>query len=695
MLPFTFAIFLSAFLLFQVQPIIARYILPAFGGTPAVWTACMMFFQVALLCGYLYAHLLATRVPARRQPLVHLLLLAFSILLLPIGPPESWAPTATGQQAVQILGLLSLSVGVPFVLISASAPLLQHWFSGAFPARSPFRLYALSNLGSLVALLSYPTLFEPLFTISAQSNTWSGLYIVLAGIFVLCGVLFERSQAAVPATDRKDVPPLQPVAVLDRVLWVALAACGSTILLAMTNHICQDVAVVPFLWILPLSLYLISFIICFDKDVWYQRPIWITLLVVALFPMLRLMFQEFTAEAETLVYQVSVFSTVLFACCMVCHGELARRRSAVPHLTTFYLYVALGGALGGAFVNLVAPYIFSGFWELHIALAGTFILAGICIGIDNKVIKNRKDRLAFGSAWSVAAVALIVALGMQTRTADVDGIYHSRGFFGVMHVYETDVDTADHERNLYHGRIQHGRQLFQTLNQRRPTAYYGVKSGVGITLLQHPKRRASDPAARGLKVGIVGLGVGTIATYGTELDSFQFYEINPQVEDIARKYFSYLDNSKAAIEVVLGDARISMEREFLATGSNEFDVLVVDAFSGDSIPMHLLTEEAFDLYAKHLQSNGILALHVTNLYVDLNDIVRVAADRLGMDAVWIEDYAEHWYEDDNDWILIGNNPQFLQSRVVQSMQTRWTTAEPRQIIWTDDFSNLFEVLDWN
>jgi len=283
---------------------------------------------------------------------------------------------------------------------------------------------------------------------------------------------------------------------------------------------------------------------------------------------------------------------------------------------------------------------------------------------------------------------------MQTETVNEDSIYHSRGFFGVMHVYETDADNADHERNLYHGKIQHGRQLFQQRKQGWPGAYYGIKSGIGVTLLRHPRRRAPDPAERGLNIGAVGLGVGTISTYGTALDSIRYYEINPQVEEIAREYFLYLSRGKAATEVVLGDARVSLEREFLESGSNQFDVLIVDAFSGDSIPVHLLTEEAFELYAKHLRSDGILALHITNLYVDLKDIVRGAAYRMGMDAIWIEDYAENWYEDANDWVLIGNNPAFLRSRWIQSMQTEWPSAQPRQIRWTDDFSNLFQVLDW-
>jgi hypothetical protein len=419
------------------------------------------------------------------------------------------------------------------------------------------------------------------------------------------------------------------------------------------------------------------------------------LLVLVLGPLLKLMFQEFSDPWTSIFRQIGIYSLALFTCCMICHGELARRRSAVPYLTTFYLYVALGGALGGVFVNLIAPVLFAGFWELHVALAGTAILAGICIGIDKQALKTKRRRAAFTSVWSVAVVALIVLLGLQIRTGTVDSIYHGRGFFGVMFVYEWDAGADDHERRFYHGKIQHGRQAMHPSNLRRASAYYGVNSGVGVAMLRHPRRQSADPAERGLKVGIVGLGVGTLSAYGTEQDSFRYYEINPQDEEIAREYFSYLKNSNAATQVILGDARVSMERELLESGSNEFDVLVLDAFSGDAIPVHLLTEEAFDLYAKHLRSDGILAVHITNQYLDLSDIVRGAANRLGKDAIWVEEEPERWYEDDNDWVLIANNPVFMQSSRIRSMQSAWDEDQPRPVRWTDDFSNLFQVIDWD
>jgi len=367
----------------------------------------------------------------------------------------------------------------------------------------------------------------------------------------------------------------------------------------------------------------------------------------------------------------------------------------VPHLTTFYLYVALGGAIGGVFVNLVAPVLFTGFWELHIALVGTVILAGVCIGVDNTVLGTRDRLVAFSSLWSIAIVIFIGLLITQVREGRTESIYVDRSFFGVLYVDEWDADTTGHERQLYHGRIQHGRQLMRPLGKEIATSYYGRDTGVAAALLQHPHRSASDPAQRGLKIGAIGLGIGTVSTYGTDTDSIHYYEIDPHVERVARDYFYFLENGKAATKVVLGDARISMQRELASTGSNEFDVLILDAFSGDAIPAHLLTEEAFDLYEEHMRNDGILAIHITNSYLDLGPLVRTAADRLGKDAIWVEGPAERWYEDGNDWVLISRNQAFFDSDRVRSIQSTWDDPEPDPVRWTDDFSNLLELIDWN
>jgi len=693
MAPFLLAVFLSAFLLFQLQPIIARFILPAYGGSPAVWTACMMFFQVALLVGYLYAHLLANFVPGKRQPIVHISLLTLSLLLLPVGTPDSWAPTTGGFPAIEIVALLSISVGIPFVLISASGPLLQHWFAGAFTDRSPFRLYAISNLGSLVALLTYPVVFEPVFTIDTQATMWSFGYLALIPVCILCGIAFLRGTENHAITDAA-MSDVRPVTIVDRILWVALAACGSILLLAMTNYICQNVAVVPFLWILPLSLYLLSFIICFDKDAWYQRGIWLTLMLVAVALMLQVLSKQFTTEPVSLALNLSVSCLTLFTCCMVCHGELVRRRSAARHLTTFYLYVALGGALGGIFVNLVAPVMFTGFWELHVGLVATVMLAGICIGANSKHINSPLRVATFSTAWLLLVGVISTLLVLQVTNGRIDSIHVARSFFGVMYVDETEARTYKHERDFYHGSINHGKQLMHPAYQQIATTYYGTKSGVSAAIRYHPRREAQDPDARGLNIGIVGLGVGTLSAYGTNQDSFRYYEINPQVEQIARKYFTYLRIGKAETKVALGDARISMQRELVESGSKEFDVLVLDAFSGDAIPVHLLTAEAFDLYAQHLRDDGILAIHISNLFIDLGPVIRAAAERLGKYAMLIESEDERWYESHNDWVLVSSNRDFLDAPKVASMQTAWPDDRPRRIQWTDDFSNVLQLIEW-
>jgi len=407
-----------------------------------------------------------------------------------------------------------------------------------------------------------------------------------------------------------------------------------------------------------------------------------------------LMFQEYTDVSVPIAYQIGVYCLALFAGCMICHGELARRRSAVPQLTTFYLYVALGGAVGGVFVNLIAPVLFTGYWELHIALTGTVMLAGICLDLDKKLTWLTQRRTAFASLWSLLVAALVILLVMQVKSGREESIYISRSFFGVMYVDESDPGRSNHERNLYHGKIQHGRQLMRPSKQRWATSYYGTNTGVAAAIMRHPRRYARDPAGRGLSIGVVGLGVGTLSTLATAQDSIRYYEIDPQVEQIARAYFGYLKNGKASTEVVLGDARISMQREYENSGSNEFDVLVLDAFSGDSIPVHLLTEEAFDLYEKHLRNDGLLAIHITNKYLDLSPIIRTASQRLNKHAIWVEGEPEQWYENGNDWVLVFDNPEFLTSKTLRSIQTAWTEEPPRPIRWTDDFSNLLKVVDW-
>ncbi len=655
----------------------------------------MMFFQLALLAGYFYAHLLASKVPAKKQPIIHLVLLGLSFLLLPLGLPADWQPEVSFEPSLQILSLLAISIGLPFLLIAATAPLLQHWFASSFPNKSPFRLYALSNLGSLIALLSYPALVEPSLTLQAQSITWSVLYGFLTVGILACGYVFSRQikplkEKALKST--KTDNSKSSVTITDRILWMGLSACGSIMLLAMTNHISRDLAVVPFLWILPLSLYLISFIIAFERDSWYRRPLWIGLFIISLGLMLKLMFTEFDDDSAPLSYQISIFSLTLFAICMVCHGELARRKSAVRNLTSFYLYISVGGALGGAFVNLIAPFIFTGFWELHFGLFATVGLVGASILFDRKRALEGQRRIVFLAIWPVFMIGLIAVLILQIQQGREDSIYHTRSFFGVMSVDEDAPGDYHGARTLYHGSIEHGIQLTHPSRRSWGTAYYTSKSGISQAWRQHSLRQA-DPD--GLDVGVIGLGVGTLAYLGTSRDRITFYEIDEEVEDIARQFFSFLQLSKAQIKVVLGDARISIQRELSRPDVKKFDLLVVDAFSGDSVPIHLLTEEAFKVYADRLEANGVLAIHITNWYVDLQDVVRNSAAAVDMEAVLIEHYADKWYESSSDWIIASRDPSLLHSLTAQGLTTQWRTFKPRPVHWTDDFSNLLEVLDWH
>ena len=694
-LPFAVAIFTSAFLVFQVQPVIARFILPWYGGTPGVWTTSLLFFQLGLLVGYVYAHVLAKRLQLRHQVIVHGSLLVLSLLVLPI-TPELPDAAQNVPQTFEILGVLALSVGFPFILLSASAPLFQHWFSHVHPGKSPFRLYALSNVGSLLALLGYPFLVEPSLGLTTQTWTWSLLYVAFIGVTFWCAMpLVKRGLAhspeAIPASTSQD--PAPKPSWFDRVSWMVLAACGSVVLLAITNQMTQDIAVIPFLWVVPLSLYLITFIICFERDAWYKREIWIPFLALSVGGLVYLMSQDFADYEISLGYQIVIYCGALFGCCMICHGEMVRRRPRAGDLTTFYVYIALGGALGGVFVSLIAPLLFNGYWELHGSLVFVSAIASMLIAVETFSMQ-RFQRFAYVFSGFIAVGVLVWFLDRHITEQQEATIFNKRSFFGILHVQETGLGTDQHYRSLYHGRIKHGEQWLHESEMRQPTAYYGRRSGVALVLNAFPGRRSGDVEERALRVGTIGLGIGTIAAFGRPNDFFRFYEIDPEVETTALDYFRYLDNSEAKIEVVIGDGRRSMQSELDTDGSQQYDVIIVDAFSGDAIPIHLLTQEASDLYWRHLKEDGILVLHISNLHVDLSDVVRQMAIHAGKDAIFTEDEGSpDKYDTKSDWVIITNNQAFLDDPDVRRLTDEWH-HELRPIIWTDDFSNLFEVVDW-
>ncbi len=705
-------IFLGSFLLFQIQPVIARFILPWFGGSPAVWTTCMVFFQALLILGYGYAHLLGNAAP-KTQCIMHLGLLMISVVMLEIQPDGALKPTGTESPIASILFLLATHIGIPYLALSSTSPLLQHWFAQTHPGRSPYRLFVLSNLGSLLGLLTYPFLVEPLLTLRVQASAWQVGYVVYAVVCGICAVRYSRAGRTTASTQEQRSSTALPRSPQrptwqQKLLWLGLATAPSIMLLAVTNQISQDIAVVPFLWILPLSLYLISFIICFDREAWYKRQFWVSLALFGIAAVVGLLHYLLEQDPGMLA-QISIYSFCLFSCCMVCHGELVRIKPAPHYLTGFYLTVAVGGACGGVFVSLIAPHIFQGLWELHTGLILAFLLVGICLVRT----KARPRRIAWQIAWGLAAILLTAVLFQHARDVHFNPLASSRNFYGVLRIYEEDFGPLDsmaaHDsgtrvhgtnpiRSMYYGEIMHGNQFTAGQLSKTPISYYARNSGIDLALRFHPHRqqRATGRTtnnASGLHVGVIGLGTGTIAAHGRPGDVIRFYEINTDVIQLNKKYFTYLSDSPAEISVIIGDARIQLEQELIKSGPHQFDLLVLDAFTGGAVPIHLLTREAFGLYLKHLKPNGILALHITNRYLDLSPVVKGLAIEFQQTPLLItspQDLGQA--REESDWVLLTDNPTLLHDRriTLRSSPAHWEGQ--KSILWTDDFSNLFQVL---
>jgi hypothetical protein len=670
---FALDVFVGAFLLFQVQPLVGKYILPWFGGSPAVWTVCMLFFQVMLLIGYAYAHASATCLTPPMQAGVHIVLLAAAVLLLPIVPGDRWIPTDANDPTLRILGMLLASVGVPFVALSATGPLVQAWFARVVPGRSPYRLYALSNAASLIALLSFPVLVEPNLTRAMQARLWGYL---LVGFAVLC------SAGAILAARYPRVWVAESVTAADRrndrsstaALWIALATCASALLLAVTNKICQDVAVVPLLWVVPLSIYLLSFIVCFDRPAWYRRSLFLPLTGLSMAGVCWMMLRQ---DVEPpIVVQISVYCVALLMCCMLCHGELYAARPGHDRLTSFYLAIAFGGALGGAMVAIAAPLLLSGYFELHIALFGCAVLALVVVHRDSP---GRRSSGLVASAVAVLAVALL--LNVTSFMRDSTMIARKRNFHGVLRVYDVLVERPfEHHRILQHAGVAHGLQFPSRPNL--PTAYYGPTSGAGIALRYAPRPHA-------LRVGVVGLGVGTVVLYGQKGDTFRAYEINPDVVSMAHQHFSFLRQAAGDVQIVLGDARMSLARE----SDQQFDLIVLDAFSGDSIPVHLLTRECFELYLRHLRVGGTIAVHISNQHLELAPVITRLAEHFGLGWVHITSNARpDMGQYKSRWMLLSTDRAWLESEPVRS------ASGPIQVrrhirLWTDDDTNLFQIIN--
>jgi SAM-dependent methyltransferase len=672
---FALTILFSAFLLFQVQPIIARIILPWFGGSAAVWTACMLFFQMALLLGYAYAHWVSGREP-RVQAMVHVGLLAVSLAFLPIYPSDWWKPAGSDQPLLHILGLLGATIGAPYLLLSSTSPLLQAWFARHGRGGIPYRFFALSNAGSLAALVSYPVFVEPNLSSHHQAWVWSAGYAIFA---IICGAV---------AWSTRELPLLPVVKSSARVrlgtvlIWISLPAAASAMLLAVTNHLSQNVAAIPFLWVLPLSLYLLSFILCFDSPRWYVRPLFLGLFAVAEGSMAFCLSGD--GVIRSLAVLIPLFSGSLFVACMVCHGELARRKPAAGNLTYFYLLVSLGGALGGLFVAAIAPLVFPALFEFPIVIAFSALL------VTGILYDQRAPKGFWADQWKVlwpaSALISLALTGYVAYNAHdmVEGtVLTVRNFYGALRVTDY-LKTADQDetRQLTHGTINHGEQFTDPKRRREPVTYYAPSTGIGLTIRELQKYGP-------VRIGVVGLGTGTLAAYGRAGDSIRFYEINPLVPKIAREQFTYLTDTPAKVEIVLGDARLSMEKE----PSQHFDVLAIDAFSSDAIPVHLLTREAFQVYFRHLKPDGVLAVHVSNKYLNLAPVVKMVGNSLGKTAKLVETHSDIKTDTfASDWVMVFTRPGFAATPWLNSPDAAITSISQLRL-WTDDYSNLWQILN--
>jgi SAM-dependent methyltransferase len=670
MILYAVTIFLSAFLLFQVQPLIAKMILPWFGGTAAVWTICMLFFQLLLLGGYVYSHAyVRLRGPARRY--VHLAMLAIAAATLPLAASAAWKPSGGEDPTWLILGLLATSVGLPYFVLSTTGPLVQAWHARSHPGTTPYRLFALSNLGSMLALLTYPLLFEPILALGKQAVIWSAGFVLFA---LPCATLAWRSRGGEPplSTSEEAGKPGWGL----QLLWAGLAACASTLLLAFTGHMTLNIAAIPFLWVLPLALYLLSFVLCFEASGWYRRWLFLPLTGAGL----AAVCVTLTQSNPSIWSLIPLYSATLFAACMVCHGELARSKPHPRYLTGFYLMLALGGALGGVLVGLVAPNVLDDLYELPLGMLALCLFAGLALLRDRGSLFHGR----WGAAARLVFLALTIALGVQlartTRNNSADTRVTLRNFYGVLNVRDSG-EGPDAMRVLSHGTIIHGKQFLEGSRRDWPTTYYGLGSGVGLALLD---ARAHGP----VRVGVVGLGAGTLAAYGRRGDVFRFYDINPKVVELARTEFSFLKDSPAQVDVKLGDARLSLERE----PPQNFDVLALDAFSSDAIPVHLLTVEAFRAYLRQLRPGGILAVHISNRYLDLVPVVQQAARQLSLELRQVDN------DDDDDagvyrsdWLLLSASPAAFEGPHLKEAAQR-IDAEASVRLWTDDYSDLYRIL---
>jgi hypothetical protein len=695
-------LFLGAFLLFGVQPLAGKYALPWFGGTPAVWTTCMLFFQAMLLGGYAYAYASTRWLAPRRQAQVHLGLLGLTVAVLagrallvgsPVAPGPEWRPGASdGISSARLLALLAATVGLPFFTLSTTAPLLQSWFNRVRPGVSPYRLYALSNTGSLLALLAYPLLVEPSLGRGVQSWLWAAGFLLFATGCATCalGPLRLGDRPVEARLEEQDSTP--PPGVGRTLAWLGLSAGASVLLLGTTNQLSQDVSAGPFVWVLPLALYLLTFILAFEREALYSRSFTARLLLLAVGGVTYAVHQ---GSSFPLPLQLLVHSGALFSGALLCHGELYRLRPSPRYLGAFYLWVSAGGVLGGVFVHLLAPRLFHSYLEYPLTLVACCVLAALLL-----LRRSAQETRAQAALRFVPALLLLlVAGGLGEAASDTrHQVAAWRGFFGVLQVSETsDRGSVEHVYLLRHGIILHGYQYSAPERRAWPTTYYTPEGGLGLAITEQRRRKEAVGLAPSLRVGVLGLGVGATAALGRSGDTLRFYEIDPQVIALARgegSYFSFLRDTPARVEVVEGDARLQLEQELTRGEAQGFDVLAVDVFSSDSIPFHLFTEEAMAVYRRHLAPGGVLALHISNLHLDLVPIALAHARTLGLHATKVKT-AQTGDSSNSVWMLLSPDASFSRGDTFLSegqRVKRLVLTEPPRVRWTDERGSVLQVL---
>jgi spermidine synthase len=727
LIAYPFTIFSSAFLLFLVQPIIGKQLLPWFGGSPGVWIICLVFFQIALLAGYAYSDHLSKRSP-KAQATIHTTLLVAAILTLPITAPLALKPTGLEEPSLRVLLLLINTVGLPYFCISSTGPLLQNWYfktlthSDSVAKQRVYRLFALSNLASLIGLVCYPFVLEPYFKVHHQAYAWSLGFVVFALSCILCAWKMAAKVSTRTLSNNQD-DLNRRFDLIDITRWISYSALGTVCLLAVTTHLTQNIASVPFLWILPLALYLLSFILCFESDKWYRRSIFHAAVILFSPLMIAAMFKD--GAAMPITQSVPLYALGLFVVCMFANGELVRLKPKAQYLTVFYLYLSVGGALGGIFVGLIAPLIFSNYWELPLALTAacfllclvyakdytriTLLTVFIFIAtswylIQESILANTVEKafwvsfvglsLIFASAIpkrslragvTAGAVLSLIACSFLTfqYTAAMRtlAIYLERNFFGVITVFDNKDDTY---RQLKHGAIIHGVQFLDEARVRQPTSYFTETSGGALAIASQREYKKKP-----LHIGIIGMGVGTLATYGLTGDRITFYEIDPQVVEVANRYFSFIPNSRATTSTVVGDARLQLEKQT----NQQFDVVIIDAFSSDAIPVHLITREAFAVYRRHLTKDGLIVFHVSNRYLDLKPVIAQLSNDVGWFAAAVRDYPPNPSPAKalTDYVIVAKSESLLKVPPLIS-QVKSIKIPDKLSLWTDDYNNLFHIL---